>query len=163
MQFYKNERDYLSNIVRAEKGYDDKHLYLRFLTGSRHNIEICVERVDKLVKLSSEKFLYSIMINKLIDEEEFINDIRKMVAVMAWVTLAKEDFVYPLGQLLHEHIQKHGRVLKDDLQTYIAELILVFNAFGEAESGEVLNSSGLSQLVTICENFASIEFRQYIQ
>lgn len=163
MQFYKNERDYLSNIIRAEKRYDDNHLYLRFLTGSRHNIEICVERVGNLIKLSSKEFKYALTIDKLMDEKEFIRDIRKMVAVMAWVSVAKQELVYPLGQLLHEHVQKFGRILKDDLRSYIAELDIVLNAFSESESGEKLNENGHKQLLSVCENFASKEFGRYLQ
>lgn len=161
-KYYKKESDYLCNIIRAEKGYDDNHLYLRFITGSRHKIEISSEKIGQTIKLSSDTILNRWTLNKLIDEEEYINDIRKLVAVMAYVSVAKRDIVYPLGQLLHEHIQKFGRILSDDLMTFIAEFIIVLSAFAESESGEKLNESGKLNLMNMINIYVSREFGQFL-
>lgn len=162
MQYYKSDRDYLCNVVRAEKGYDDNHLYLRFFTASRHRVEICIEKVGQFVKLSSSKLTDGLSLNKLLDEQEYSHDIRKMVGVMAYVSVAGADILYPLGQLLHEHVQKHERILSEDLNTYIAELIIVVNAFSESESGEGLNENGKRNLLSMCNDFVSEEFGRFL-
>lgn len=163
MEFYKNKRDYLSNVIRAKKGYDDKHLYLYFLTASRHSIQIVVERVGNSVKLQSGLSVRGFSLDKYIDEKEFISDIRKMVGVMAYVSVAHQELTLPLGQLVYEHTKEFGRLCLDDLNTFIAELIMVVNAFAESESGEGLNYTGKQNLISMCMDLVSQEFSSFLQ
>lgn len=161
MQYYKYEEDYLGNIIQGGKYEEVNTLYLRFITGSRHVINIEIEKHENFVILQKHSAFAS-SLTKLIDKEEFIEDIKKMVGVMAWVSVAKENFLYPLGQLLHEHIQKYGRILVNDMETYISEFIIVINAFAESESGEALNDNGTANLLIECDKFVSQEFGYYL-
>lgn len=164
MQFFKEKEYYLNNIMREGYNNDGNLLHLRYITGSRHDIIISVEKQGNLVKLSSINLNnVGTILNKYIDEEEFKTDMRRMIGVLSWASAARADIIYPFAQSVHEHIQNYGRLLQDDFETYMLEFILVIDAFAKNESGTTLSETGKMNLYIKCQNFVETEFPGYLQ
>lgn len=159
MKYYKNEEDYLFNIKGFNKKVNGNRLCLQYLIASRHIIDICVEKHGTTVRLSSEEVLDEVYLNGFLDEKEFVDDITKMVGVMAYVWFSQEEITFPLGQLVYEHINRFHRLLEDDLKTYIAELVIVVNAFSVSVGGEGLTEVGKRNLARMCEDLVRREFQ----
>lgn len=158
MKYYKNEEDYLFNIKGFNKATNGNQLRLRYLIASRHIIDIIVEKHGTAVRLSSEEVQNEVYLNGFIDEQEFENDITKMVGAMAYSWFSQEEITFPFGQLVYEHINRFHRLLEEDLKTYIAELVIVVNAFCASVGQEGLNEAGKRNLARMCKDLVRMEF-----
>lgn len=150
MTYFRNQEDYLENILRSGIGKGDKDVVLLFHTKTHRNVRILVDFSDgnqKVVTFPAFSLQLNNRIKLHMPFDDFNKDIRKIVGLLTYVCAVRREFEFILDQLLHEHVLEHGRIIDTDLCTYIAEICIVLDAFSRSESGNGLTTNGRNALL----------------